>query len=379
MTAGTGLAAVFSEPGRFDLRSLPVVEPKRGEILVRIERTDVCGSDLHIWRGEQDLPAFGITWGVVIGHEMVGRVEALGPGVSTDSAGAPLREGDRVVWAYHYPCRRCRACLRGDGYACPAAMGRMMTPADSPPHFYGGFAQYHTIGAGGSAFAAPGALGAELLAPVNCALSQVLFGLERAALRMGDAVVVQGCGGLGLFACAVADQMGASTVIAVDRVQGRLEMARSFGADVVIDASAVTDPRERVSAVMDATGRWGADVVVEVAGTPEVVNEGIRMLARGGRYLEIGNISPRRTYKADPSLLVGQNRSILGVSLYPPDTIRIALDFLVRTQDRYPYARLVSHDFPLESIQEAFEAADAFRASTSVVRAAITPWDDSVS
>ncbi|MDP6935158.1 MAG: zinc-binding dehydrogenase, partial [Myxococcota bacterium] len=93
----------------------------------------------------------------------------------------------------------------------------------------------------------------------------------------------------------------------------------------------------RVSQVQAWTDGWGADVVVEVVGIPEVVPEGIRMLARGGRYLELGNINPRQTYKADPSLLVGANRSIVGVSLYPPLTLKKAVDFLSRTRKRFPY------------------------------------------
>jgi D-arabinose 1-dehydrogenase-like Zn-dependent alcohol dehydrogenase len=84
------------------------------------------------------------------------------------------------------------------------------------------------------------------------------------------------------------------------------------------------------------------------------------MLSRGGRYLEMGNINPRHTYKADPSLLVGFNRSIHGVSLYPPYTLKRALDFLLRTKDRYPYDLLYGKTFPLEEITHAFEEADAF-------------------
>lgn len=371
----TGAVAVFEGSGKpFSIREYPLRPPDPGEILVRIDRCDVCGSDLHMWRGEADPAHFGVTWGVVLGHEMVGRVESLGSGLSTDSGGVKLADGDRVVWSYHYPCGRCRACLRGQTNACPAGLGRMMSPADSPPHFFGGFGQYYVIPSGGIVFRAPDELPDESLSPVNCALVEVLFGLQEAGMRLGESVVVQGCGGLGLFACAVAKEMGAAPVIAVDRLPQRLELALAFGADHAIDASEMDDPRARVSEVQRLTDGWGADVAVEVVGSPDVVNEGIRMLGRYGRYVEIGNISPRRTYKADPSLLVGTNRRIFGVSLYRAETLRTALDFLVRTQDRYPYDKLVSHDFPLHRIDEAFEAADTFRGATGVVRAAIRPW-----
>lgn len=373
MTEGT--IAVFTGAGKpFELRRYPVPEPGPGEVLIKIERCDLCGSDLHMWRGEADLADFGVSWAVALGHEMVGRVAALGAGVGDDAAGASLREGDRAVWSYHFPCGRCRACLRGQANACPAGPARMMTPVDRPPHFYGGFAQYYLLPSGGTLLRAPEGLDDGALAPLNCALAQVVFGLGEAGLRLGEAVVVQGCGGLGLFACAVAKEMGAHPVVAVDRIPERLALARRFGADEVIDASAIGDPRRRVAEVMRLTDAWGADVVVEVAGVPEVVPEGIRMLARYGRYLEIGNIAPRRTYKADPSLLVGANRRIIGCSFYRPETLRVALDFLVRTAGRYPYGEILSHTFPLEKIDDAFAAADALRAETAVVRAAIRPW-----
>ena len=124
---------------------------------------------------------------------------------------------------------------------------------------------------------------------------------------------------------------------------------------------------------MELTEGRGADVVVEVVGKPEVVNEGIRMLARGGRYLELGNINPKQTYKADPSLLVGYNRSIIGISLYPPMTLKLAVDFLARTKDRYPYEALLSHAFSLDEIDKAFNESDSFGGCGSVVRASIVP------
>lgn len=371
-----GVAAVFRRPGEaFDLRSYPIPDPGEGEILIRIDRCDVCGSDLHMWRGDVDLSDYGVNWGVVLGHEMVGSVAALGRGIAADAGGTPLAEGARVVFSYHFPCGKCKVCSRGQTNACPAGPARMMTPVDSPPHFYGGFAQWYLLPKGATILAAPEDLSEELLTPLNCALVQVVFGLEEVGLRAGDSVVVQGCGGLGLFACAVAKEAGASPVIALDRIAERLRLAEAFGADEVIDASVVDEPRARVKEVMRLTEGWGADVVVEVAGVPEVVPEGIRMLARYGRYLEIGNISGRHTYKADPSLLVGANRRIFGVSFYRPETLGKALDFLARTKDHYPYARIASHVFPLEKIDDAFFSADALRGGTSVIRAAVRPWD----
>ncbi len=373
--AEMGRAAVFrgvKEP--FELAEYPVPDPGPRDLVVKIERTNICGSDLHIWRGDTNLASMGLTYGIVLGHEMTGKVHALGGKVRTDSLGQTLKEGDDVVYAYYCPCSRCLPCLKGDQHMCMASLSSPVRPCEMPPHFLGGFADYYYVKGRQAVFKAPQGVEPELVAGANCALSQVIYGLEQANLQFGESVVVQGAGGLGLFACAVAKEMGAGKVIAIDGIDARLELARSFGADEVISITEMTDPRARVGEVMNLTENAGADVVVEVVGIPEVVPEGIRMLARGGRYLEMGNINPKKTYKADPSLLVGQNRSMIGVSLYPPYTLKQALDFLVRARHRYPFEKLLSHAYSLEDIDKAFQEADAFSHQPgAVVRASVVP------
>lgn len=375
--AETGRAAVFVGVRKpFEMREYPVVEPKALDMVVRVSRTNICGTDLHLWRGDTDLSKVGITYGIILGHEMCGTVHKMGAKVRTDSLGQVLREGDRVVFTYYFPCSRCVACLRGCPHMCMTSMTCPVRPCDMSPHFTGGFADYYYVKRGQAVFKVPDVLESELVAGANCALSQVLYGLQQVNLAFGETVVVQGAGGLGLYACAVAREMGAHKVIVVDSIPKRLALARRFGADEVIDISEVTDPRARVGLVQQMTDGWGADVVVEVVGKPEVCNEGIRMLARGGRYLEMGNINPKQTYKADPSLLVGFNRSIVGVSLYPPKTLKLAVDFLVRTRDKYPYDELLSHAWPLAKIDQAFEESDVFGGCGAVVRASIVPGLD---
>ena len=357
--ADKGRAAVFMGTRKpFEIRDYTIPDPGERDMIIKINRVNVCGSDLHLWRGDTDVTKMGLTYGMILGHELVGTVHKKGKKVFTDALGKNLREGDRVVSTYYVPCGRCRACCRGKHYMCMASVASLMRSCDMPPHFIGGFADYYYWKGKQTTFRVPDAVEDNVAAGANCALAQVLHGYEEARLEFGDTVVVQGAGGLGLYACALAREMGADRIIAIDSVAERLEMAKAFGADEVIDMTQVPDPRARVGLVMGKLDRWGADVVVEVAGVPEAVPEGIRMLARGGRYLELGNINPRATYKADPSLLVGMNRSIIGVSLYPPDVLRRAMDFLKRTKDRYPFHKLLSHDFELADINDAFAFAD---------------------
>jgi threonine dehydrogenase-like Zn-dependent dehydrogenase len=242
-----------------------------------------------------------------------------------------------------------------------------------PPHLFGGFSTHYQLGAKQKVFKVPDSVGDREVAGANCALSQVVYGFQQVKLGFGETVVVQGAGGLGLYACAVAKDMGAQLVIAIDGVPARLELARQFGADHVIDVSQ-TEERARISEVRKLTGGWGADVAVELVGFPQVVPEGIKMLGRGGRYLEMGNINPKMTYEADPSIIVGNNISIHGVSLYEPLALKQSIDFLARAKHKYPFEKMFSHAFPLEKIDEAFAEADIFaKDKKNVTRASITP------
>jgi threonine dehydrogenase-like Zn-dependent dehydrogenase len=173
-----------------------------------------------------------------------------------------------------------------------------------PPHFRGTFAEYYYLQPGFN-FKAPEVLSDEELAPINCALSQVTYGLHQAGLRFADAVVIQGVGGLGLNAIAVAREMGAGQIIAIDGVPARLKLAKEFGADETINVTELKEPRERVARVMELTHKGGADVVCELVGLAAVVPEGIEMVRAGGTYLEIGNISQWPAGGADRSVGAG--------------------------------------------------------------------------
>jgi D-arabinose 1-dehydrogenase-like Zn-dependent alcohol dehydrogenase len=374
--AETGRAAVFFGAGRpFELRDLPIPEVEPDAALVRISLANICGSDLHTWRGEFSSPSGGTPAGFVTGHEGTGRIAALGRNVTTDSLGRPLREGDRVVFTYFFGCGRCAICLEGMPNACPNRFSRFgPRSADRPPYFTGTYAEYYYLRPGHHAFKVPDELSDEVVAPANCALSQVIHGLRQGGLRFGDAVVLQGAGGLGLNAAAVAKDMGAGVVIAVDRIAARLEMARRFGADAVVDASQLATPEERVARVKLLSGGLGAHVVVDLVGSPAVIPEGLEMLRPGGTYVEIGCIHPSPV-QLDASRLVWGNRRLVAMTHYDPWVLPRALDFLLRTQATYPFDRLLSHKYPLDQINQAFEAAEwsGRKDASQVVRAALVP------
>jgi threonine dehydrogenase-like Zn-dependent dehydrogenase len=367
-----GKAAVFHGPGKpFEIRELPVPDVEPDAVLIRVSLANVCGSDLHFWRGDAPLRLPQDGW--IFGHEMTGRVAKLGARVKTDSLGRPLAEGDRVAYAYFYPCGRCPACLGKEPAACLMKVGRPAGPSEFP-YFHGAFAEYYYLRPGGAVFKVPDALADELVSPVNCALSQVIFGLHKAGFRFGDTIVIQGAGGLGIQAAAVAKDMGASVVIVVDQIAGRLELAKAFGADHTINLKDVPERKDRIALVRQWTGGAGADVACDLVGFPQVIPEGIEMLRQGGTYLEIGTISRGVKVELEPAALVWGAKRIVGVIMYDPWVIPRALDFLVRNRARFPFERLISHKYPLDKIDDAFAQSEWHaRDTTSITRAAITP------
>jgi threonine dehydrogenase-like Zn-dependent dehydrogenase len=330
---------------------------------------NVCGSDLHVWRGDLDPEKRGRALPIHNGHEGTGRIHALGEGVTTDSNGEPLAVGDRVVFAYFFPCGRCPNCLHDKEWACPKRMHYRATSCEHWPHFKGTFGDYYYLHPNHIVFKVPDGLSDEHVAGVNCAMAQVTAGWDIAGLRLGESVVIQGAGGLGLYAIAVARERGAARIIVVDGVPERLDVASMFGADDFVDLREHASAESRIARVRELTSGWGADVVMEVGGFPAITREGVQMVADGGRYVEIGNISPGLTYEADPSYWVIHNVTVHGVNHYSRSHLRDALNILSRTRNKYPFEKIVSHKYPLEQVNEAFAAQD----TGAVTRSSLVP------
>jgi threonine dehydrogenase-like Zn-dependent dehydrogenase len=358
MTA-TGRAVLFHGDRRLEMAELPLVPPHPDGLTVKITRANVCGSDVHAYLGHFDMTRMGATLPTVLGHEATGTVAALGDNVTTDALGAPLAVGDRVVFAYYQPCGHCRSCMRGRPNACVKQRMAMFGSAAEPPHFVGVFADYFSVGPRATVLKAPDTVPDAVLAGANCALAQVVSGFDEVTVEQGDVVVVQGAGGLGLYATAVARDRGAAAVIVVDANADRLALARRFGATDVVDMSEVPEARDRARAVRRLTGGWGADVVVEVAGTPHAVPEGLTMVGPHGKYLIMGAVGSTEAVPIAPSRIILGNITVRGVGFYRPASLVRAVDFLTRTVDDLPYAELAGEALPLEKLGEALAAAQS--------------------
>ena len=353
----------------FEIREYPVPDPEPGAVVIKVALANVCGSDMHYWKGEQDYAKMGRPLPLNTGHEHTGTVHKLGAGVTTDSSGQPLEEGDRVVYRYFNPCGHCRMCLRRNFMSCPTRQANFLVSCEAWPHFQGGYGQYFYLRPNHAIFKLTNEITDEMAAGVNCAFTQVYTGLDIAEMKPGYNVVIQGAGGLGVYACAVAREMGAAKVIVIDGVDERLELASEFGADEFVDLREYNTPTARIERVRELTDGWGGEIVMELVGNPNVVDEGLRMTSAEGTYLEIGNINVGWEAKFDPSWIIFGNRRIQGVAHYEAEHLKATLDLMLRTKSKYPYHKILSHKFPLDQINEAFRQQE----SGHITRGAIVP------
>ena len=359
-----GTLVILEGPGQIAFREYDVPDPEPGAIVAEVIRSNICGSELHILRGHHP----SVRFGSVLGHETLLRVVRLGSGVETDFAGQPLKEGDRITCTYFQICRKCAACQIGKWNLCLNAYRHWSRPADTPPHFHGTFATHYYVYPDQYTYKVPEGVPDGAAASANCALSQMLFGLEEAKVAAGETVLIQGVGGLGLCGIAVAKERGAR-VLAIDGVASRLEQARRFGADEVLDFNVHNTPEARQEQVLALTGGIGPDVVVDVTGVPDVFAEGPHLARPGGRFVEIGSISPGHTTTFDPGLLTRRSVTIIPVLRYYPWFLWRALEFLAQHPERYPFHQLLDGEYPLSEAEQALRDS----AERRVTRASLLP------
>lgn len=335
-----------------------------GAALVRTEMAGICGTDVHLWKGE--LP---IKLPVILGHETVGRIVELGAGLERDWTGLPLKVGDRVTWNSTTSCGQCFYCaVKRQPTRCPhrRAYG-IGYRCDEAPHFLGGYAEFHFLQPRATSFRLPDDLPTESVIGAGCALITAIHGVERTGIEWQDVVVVQGAGPVGIAALAVAKSTGASRVIVIGGPKKRLELARRFGADEVIDVDEVREPSSRIDAIRQFTSGFGADVVLECVGIPTAIGEGMEMCRDGGKYLVLGHYCDAGPVMWNPHVITRKQLQVFGSWSSEPRHLKAAIDFLRANQERFPFAQMVSHRFPLERADEALQTTARWEALKSVI------------
>jgi S-(hydroxymethyl)mycothiol dehydrogenase len=338
--------------------TIEVPDPGPGEVLVRVQACGVCHTDLHYREGgiNDDFP-------FLLGHEAAGLVEAVGPDITE------VQPGDFVILNWRAVCGECRSCRRGRPHLCFAThnANQKMTldgVALSPALGIGAFAEKTLVAAGQCTKVSPevpaavaGLLGCGVMAGLGAAL-------HTGEVGVGDSVAVFGCGGVGDAAIAGAALAGATTIIAVDLDARKLELARSFGATHVVDASA-TDPVAAIQAVTDGNG---ADVCIEAVGHPKVFEQAFYARDLAGTLVQVGVPNPQMRIELPMIDFFGRGGR-LKPSWYgdclPSRDFPMLID--LHLQGRLPLDRFVSETIELHQVEEAFHKMERGEVLRSVV------------
>lgn len=390
MSAPNALAATLIEPGHYELREYPVPEPAPGCLLIRMQVSGICGTDKHTYQGftgqygGDGMPR-PVPFPIIQGHENVGTIEAIGgDGRFTDFEGAPLNVGDRVIVGPNVSCGTCYYCRHDFPYYCcenTVDYGNNISAKD-PPHLFGGWSQYLYVVPGSFVFRVPDELPSEVA--VLTEIMAVTVGLDRAkqissfpneSFRFDDSVVVLGVGPLGMCFVMKARMLGAGTIIAVDFSDFRLDFARKLGADHVINASQVSE-RARLDQIRELTHGRGADVVVECAGVPSAVREGLDLLRLGGLLVEAGNFSDMGEVSISPHRhLCAKNVRILGIGGEEPAAYSPSMRQMARYMHHYPLQDFVTHRFSLRQVDLAMKKS----MEADSMKVVIDPWSENSS
>src|SRR5919107_760986 len=265
-------AVRYHGPGQpFRLEEVDRREPEASEVVVRVTACGMCHTELHFKSGLLDLGVAPVT----MGHEVIGRIESVGGGVSPD------RVDERVIVYYYLGCLECAYCRVGNEQLCPNLRAEYGFISD------GGYAEYVTVSAR-NAVPLPTTIPDIEAAPIGCAVTTAVHAAKLAEARVGEWIVVYGVGGVGFGLVQLARAMGART-IAVGRSAAKLDKALELGAEVAVNASEEA-AAERIRGI---TGGAGADVVYECVGTEESMKEASAALGRRGRLVFVG-YSPDR-------------------------------------------------------------------------------------
>jgi threonine dehydrogenase-like Zn-dependent dehydrogenase len=341
----------------------PVIES--GGVLIETVASEVCGTDVHLFHGK----LAGVPYPIIPGHVSVGRILEA-PGVKQDALGHPLGVGDLVTFLdVHEICGQCYHCIVArQPNRCPErkVYGITYSVDDGP---FGGWAERIYLQPGVRVLKLPAGLSADDVIGGGCGLFTGFAAVYRSDLEMGDAVLVQGAGPVGLSAAAFANLRGAGQVIMIGAPEARLALGRSLGVDVTLDLTTTTT-EERATRIMELTQGRGVDVVLEASGNPRALPEAFGVLRDGGAYVVAGHYTDAGPVEVNPHTDINRKHiRLLGQWGTEFHHLVGALRLLGRHRERLPFAAVIGARYGLEDADRALQEVAALQ----VTKAIITP------
>lgn len=330
-------AAVFAAVGRIEIREKPIPEVGPTDALIKVTTTTICGTDVHILKGEYPVNA-----GLTVGHEPVGLIAKLGSAVKGYS------EGDRVIAGAITPCGQCCSCLEGAHSQCG---GKAIGGWQFGNTIDGCQAEYVLVpNAQANLALVPSVLTDEQVLMCPDIMSTGLGGAENGSIKIGDTVAIFAQGPIGLCATAGARLRGAGLVIGIDSIGKRLEISQKMGADAVINFR----EQDPIAAVLEMTHGRGVDVAIEALGTQQTFESCLRVLRPGGTLSSLGVYSGKLTIPLD-SFAAGLGDHRIVTTLCPGGKERMRRLLAIVEAGRIDLTPLVTHRFFLDDIASAYD------------------------
>jgi threonine dehydrogenase-like Zn-dependent dehydrogenase len=363
-TLATVRAAVIPAPNQpVEIRRFPEPTLEPGSVLLKILASEVCGTDVHLWHGRLS----GVPYPLIPGHVSVGEVLGTGGDVF-DTAGNPVRVGDVVTFLDVVgTCHSCWYCLVAKASTrCPhrRVYGITLGANDG---LLGGWSQQIYLRPGTKILPLAVNVTPEQWIGGGCGLPTAVHAIERAEIRLGDRVLVQGSGPVGLSAAALALLSGAGWVGILGAPEERLAVAERFGVDWTCDVRTTT-PAERFRAVREATSGHGPDIVIEASGNPNAVPEGCELVRDAGRYVIVGQYTDHGEIGLNPHTHINRKhleiRGCWGVDFSHQWR---AMEVLSRFGGRIDWSSLITHRYRLDDAGQALADVEALRTVKAVI------------
>ena len=352
----TAKVAMLTAAKHIEVKEFPVPALEDDDILVKVEGCGVCGTDVHEWKGDP----FGLI-PVVLGHEGTGEVIALGKNVKFDTAGNPLKVGDKIVTSV-ISCGECQICRNhpaNTNLCDKQGVFGLIGHNDAQP-LNGWFASHLLIRAKGATYFVVNDLDLQerMLLELACVC---VHALKRASttglMNFNTKVLIQGLGPVGLVMIAVLRAAGINHIIAVDGTPMRLEMAKKLGAKTIVNFRELTTLDERIAKVKSVTNGIGADFAFQCTGAPAAAADIYSYIRRGGGLCEMGFFVNNGEYTVNPHFaMCNKEINLVGSWDYSADDYPTTMAFLRQAREmNIPIKDLITHSFPLEELNEAME------------------------
>jgi L-iditol 2-dehydrogenase len=359
-------AVVMAGPGRaLERCRFAEPRPEPGGAVLEMVASEVCGTDVHLHHGRLS----GVPYPIIPGHVNCGRL-LESRGALRDVEGREIARGALVTFFDVFgTCGSCWQCLVAKtATRCPSRrVYGITTSADEG--LLGGWAERIEIKPGVRVLPLPEGLDALDFMGGGCGLPTGFHAVERAGIALGDTVIVQGSGPVGLNVAIFAQLAGALRVLMIGAPAARLEAARRLGAEDALDITAVTRPADRVQWARERTSGRGADVVIEASGNPAAVPEGLEMLRDGGRYVVVGQYTDGGDAMINPHRHVNRRHAtILGCWGYEFTHLHRALALMARHRERFRWRDLVTREYTLAEAGQALSDMEQLAVVKAVLR-----------